>query len=200
MNVHDQRDYWQSQPVCPEWYSYNHGVLQDWWWYLHCDHQPPVHQPRAPLLTAANYQNDRFLRFLDHTWLIQQIPITFLLVLTFGTPGLVWGTFGRILVATTGHWFVNYVAHTRGTLDWIVEGAGENGRNNSLFGFISMGEGWHNNHHAFPQSARFGLHWWQLDPGWWMIRLLAKAGVVWEVQQAPHCAHRPGLRAAPRKN
>ena len=46
----------------------------------------------------------------------------------------------------------------------------------------SFGEGWHNNHHAFPYSARHGLEWWQIDPTWYLICVLKALGIVWDVQ------------------
>jgi len=49
-------------------------------------------------------------------------------------------------------------------------------------GVIGFGEGWHNNHHAFPTSARHGLAWWQIDVSWWIIRLMEMVGLVWKVR------------------
>jgi stearoyl-CoA desaturase (delta-9 desaturase) len=52
-----------------------------------------------------------------------------------------------------------------------------------VFGALGLGEGWHNNHHAFPTSARFGLRWWQVDLGYWFIRALASLGLAAGVKQ-----------------
>jgi stearoyl-CoA desaturase (delta-9 desaturase) len=55
-------------------------------------------------------------------------------------------------------------------------------QNNFLFGALGLGEGWHNNHHAFPTSAKHGLRWWQLDVSYWVIRGLAFLRLVWSVR------------------
>jgi stearoyl-CoA desaturase (delta-9 desaturase) len=65
-----------------------------------------------------------------------------------------------------------------------------------VFGLLGLGEGWHNNHHAFPTSARFGLAWWQLDCGYVLIRLLALAGLVWAVKLPPPEMRQRRLRGA----
>jgi len=59
----------------------------------------------------------------------------------------------------------------------------DNSRNNAVLGALVWGEGWHNNHHAFPYSASFGLAWYRLDLGYWVIRLLAALGWAWDVQR-----------------
>jgi stearoyl-CoA desaturase (delta-9 desaturase) len=58
----------------------------------------------------------------------------------------------------------------------------DHSRNNFLFGILALGEGWHNNHHAFPTSARHGLRWWQIDVSYWVIRALALLGLAWKVK------------------
>ncbi len=61
------------------------------------------------------------------------------------------------------------------------------------FGLLSMGEAWHNNHHAFPESARFGLEKGQNDPGWWLLCVLRACGLVWNLNEPEHLPHRPEL-------
>ena len=55
-------------------------------------------------------------------------------------------------------------------------------RNNAVFGVLGLGEGWHNNHHAFPTSARHGLRWWEFDASYWVIRALERTGLAWKVR------------------
>ncbi len=95
---------------------------------------------------------------------------------------MVWAACGRVFVSQVGHWLVNYACHTHGTRRFAVDGAGEEGRNNLVFGALSMGEGWHNHHHAWPDSARFGMAWYELDPGWWCVRAMQAVGLAWAVQ------------------
>ena len=60
--------------------------------------------------------------------------------------------------------------------------SGDESRNNAVVGVLALGEGWHNNPHAFPSSARHGLRWWQLDVSYWVIRALALVGLAWRLR------------------
>jgi stearoyl-CoA desaturase (Delta-9 desaturase) len=93
--------------------------------------------------------------------------------------GLVWGGLARIFLVHHVTWSVNSVCHLWGKRPYKSR---DESRNNCLFGILALGEGWHNNHHAFPTSARHGLRWWQIDISYWTIRLLALFGLAWEVR------------------
>ena len=90
-----------------------------------------------------------------------------------------------------GHSLVGWFAHNQGQHfrgHFVVEHAGVQGQDvagpGGVFGLITFGECWHNNHHAFPESARYGLLRGQLDPGWWVLVALRKLGLVWDVVEA----------------
>ena len=87
--------------------------------------------------------------------------------------GLVWGGLARIFLVHHITWSVNSVCHIWGRRPYR---SGDHSRNNFLFGILALGEGWHNNHHAFPTSARHGLRWWQFDLSYCVIRGLALLG------------------------
>jgi stearoyl-CoA desaturase (Delta-9 desaturase) len=93
--------------------------------------------------------------------------------------GLVWGGLARIFLVHHVTWSVNSVCHLWGGRPYRTS---DRSRNNFVFGVLALGEGWHNNHHAFPTSARHGLRWWQLDVSYWVIRALALAGLAREVK------------------
>src|SRR5262249_10905918 len=93
--------------------------------------------------------------------------------------GLVWGGFARIFLVHHVTWSVNSVCHLWGKQPFRSR---DESRNNALFGILALGEGWHNNHHAFPTSARHGLRWWPIDTRYWAIPLLAVLGLAWEVK------------------
>ena len=189
IRMHETRDGWQNKKRCPAYYSYEHGLLTDYVWYLHMVHvpQPGQWQPTLP----ADVFSDPYYRWLERTWRWQQLPVAALLYAVGGPSWLVWGAAGRVATAVLGHWLVNYFAHTHGTRVYAMD-AGEEGRNNAWFGFVSMGEGWHNNHHAFPQSAQIGIGRGQWDPGWWAICALERLGLVWNVHRADARTLRPG--------
>ena len=76
-------------------------------------------------------------------------------------------------------WSINSVCHIWGARPFRSH---DESRNNLIFGVIGMGEGWHNNHHAFPTSARHGLRWWELDASYLIIRAMALVGLASEIR------------------
>ncbi|MEO0511545.1 MAG: acyl-CoA desaturase [Planctomycetota bacterium] len=93
--------------------------------------------------------------------------------------GLLWGGLVRVFLVHHVTWCVNSICHIWGTAPYKSH---DESRNNAVVGVLAFGEGWHNNHHAFPASARHGLKWWQLDIAWITIRTLEKLGLVWNVR------------------
>ena len=93
----------------------------------------------------------------------------------FGASVLVWGVFVRTVLVWHITWSVNSVTHRWGYRNYATD---EGSRNNFLVGIISNGEGWHNNHHAAPRSAKHGHRWWELDVTYLTIRLLALMGLA----------------------
>jgi stearoyl-CoA desaturase (delta-9 desaturase) len=94
----------------------------------------------------------------------------------------------------TGHWLIGHFSHRRGGQSWIIDGVAAQGYNVGLAGLISMGESWHNNHHAFPGSAKMGLFPGQIDLGWWLIRTFETIGLATNVKTPDNLPPRPGLR------
>lgn len=93
--------------------------------------------------------------------------------------GFLWGGLVRVLLVHHVTWSVNSICHFWGTQPFDTH---DESRNNMLVGVLAMGEGWHNNHHAFPASARHGLRWWEFDPSYLLIRLLALVGLASRVR------------------
>jgi stearoyl-CoA desaturase (Delta-9 desaturase) len=94
--------------------------------------------------------------------------------------GLLWGGVVRMFVVEQSMSAVNSVMHTFGTRPFVTRD--DNSRNFGLLALLAWGEGWHNNHHAFPYSAAFGLRWFEFDPGYFFIRLLESLGLAWNVK------------------
>ena len=93
--------------------------------------------------------------------------------------GLLWGGLARVFLVHHVTWSINSICHLWGGQPFRT---GDDSRNNIVFGILGFGEGWHNNHHAFPSSARFGLRWWQIDLGYWFICVLALLGLASRVK------------------
>ncbi len=92
--------------------------------------------------------------------------------------GLVWGGAVRVFMGHHITWSVNSISHMFGTRPYETT---DEARNNVLVAILGFGEGWHNNHHAFPKAAFLGHTWWQVDPGKWAIKIMEKLGWVWDV-------------------
>ncbi len=191
IHLHDIRDWAQRHPKAHAFFTHQNPIGKDFLWQLHCEMQlknPPKFQIEDSVL------RDRFYQFLQKTWMWQQLPWAVLLYLVSGLPAVFWGISVRITVSLMGHWFVGYLAHNKGDRDWLVEGHSVQGHNIPLLCLPTMGEAWHNNHHAFPGSARLGLKWFQWDPGWWVLKSLAALGLIWNVSTPENLPHRPELR------
>lgn len=94
---------------------------------------------------------------------------------TGAVSGLLWGGLVRMFILEHIVWAINSFLHMFGTRPYVSR---ENSRNGGVFGLVTLGESWHNNHHAFPESPSFGLNWYHLDPGYWLIELLALLGLA----------------------
>lgn len=105
--------------------------------------------------------------------------------------GLIWGGLVRVFMVHHVTWSVNSICHAWGHKSHET---GDESRNNALVGILALGEGWHNNHHAFPSSARHGLKWWQFDASWLLIRLMALLGLASDIKTAAPSYDR-GFRA-----
>jgi stearoyl-CoA desaturase (delta-9 desaturase) len=104
-----------------------------------------------------------------------------LLTMTFkgAVLGFLWGGLVRIFLVHHITWSVNSVCHLWGTRPFRTS---DHSRNNAIVGFFALGEGWHNNHHAFPTSARHGLRWYQFDPSYLFIRGLWLLGLARDIR------------------
>ena len=125
--------------------------------------------------------------------MLQQLPLALLLFAFGGWAWVLWGCSLRISISLIGHWMVGHFAHRKGQQGWIIRGLPVQGYNLPGFGLITFGENWHGNHHAFPHSARLGVNPGQLDPGYALIVVLEKLGLVWDVRGPLSAPLRNGL-------
>jgi stearoyl-CoA desaturase (delta-9 desaturase) len=93
--------------------------------------------------------------------------------------GFIWGGLVRVFLVHHVTWSINSVCHIWGTRPFRSH---DESRNNPIFGVLALGEGWHNNHHAFPTSARHGLRWWQIDVSYMIIRTMALVGLARDIR------------------
>ena len=107
---------------------------------------------------------------------------------TGGAQMLIWGFFVSTVVLFHATVTINSIAHRFGSRRFATR---DNSRNNWLLALITFGEGWHNNHHHFPGSARQGFRWWEFDLTYYLLRAFAACGLVWDLKPVP-----AGLRRA----
>lgn len=190
IRTHDLRDWAQRQHDCHDYLAHRRPMLIDAWWQLHCR----LELAAPPAFDLGWAGMDRVYRFLEQTWMIQQLPVGIALYLAGGLPWVIWGVCVRVSVCVTGHWLVGHLAHRRGPQSWLVETAGVQAHDVPWAAIPTMGEAWHNNHHAFPGSARIGLYPGQSDWGYGVIKGLEKMGLVWGVVTPETMASRKELR------
>ncbi len=137
---------------------------------------------------VRDLSNDRFLRAVSRLfplWVVLGLALPTALggwlagTWTGAFMGFLWGGLVRIFFNHHLTWSINSVCHLWGHRAFECH---DESRNNFLCGVLALGEGWHNNHHAFPFSARHGLRWWQLDLSFLFIRLLELTGLAWSVR------------------
>jgi stearoyl-CoA desaturase (delta-9 desaturase) len=195
------------------------------WWaakhrhhHLHSDTPQDVHSPRQKGFLYSHVgwifarQHDAtdltkvadLTRYPELLWLHrwEQLPalaLAGLCVLVGGWSGLVVGFFWSTVLLYHATFCINSLAHVHGKKRYVT---GDDSRNNWLLASLTMGEGWHNNHHAFQSSARQGFRWWEFDAAFHVLRGLSWLGLVWDLK-LPSMAvlrneHRLGLRTIDR--
>ncbi len=176
------------------WWAANHRDH-----HLHSDTELDVHSPRHTgfiyshigWIFSRGQERTNFTRVADFAqypelmWLhrLELAPPFALAVICLavaGWPGLIVGFFWSTVAVYHGTFCINSLAHLVGKRRYIT---GDNSRNNWLLAIITMGEGWHNNHHAFQSSARQGFRWWEYDPTFYLLALLERLGLVWNLKR-----------------
>ncbi|MFL6547699.1 MAG: acyl-CoA desaturase [Povalibacter sp.] len=178
LRVHDERDWAQRQHASHDFFAHRRSPLVDLFWQLNCRFEfsrPPVFS------IEPEFANDPWYRFLQKTWMLHQFPVALACYLVGGWSWVVWGVAVRVCISVIGHWSITYWCHNPGPGNWWVKGASVQASNLRGLGLLTYGECWHNNHHAFPESARIGLAKDQADPAAWIIEVLAKAGWTWNL-------------------
>lgn len=185
----------QDDPVGAEGHDDNHptevyGLLRGFW---HA-HVGWMIKPELPGYAryVPDLIKDRDVQLLSRlfpVWVLVSLLLPTLLGGLLTRPGgwswsgaciaFFWGGLARIFLVHHVTWSINSICHIWGARPYRSH---DESRNNVVFGVLGMGEGWHNNHHAFPTSARHGLAWWQLDTSYLIIRLLSACGLAWNVK------------------
>ena len=101
---------------------------------------------------------------------------------TNGLQMLIWGFFVSTVTLHHATQTINSLSHVYGSQRY---GTGDDSRNNFILALITMGEGWHNNHHYYPASTRQGFYWWEIDMTYYGLKLMEQLGLVWDIREVP---------------
>jgi stearoyl-CoA desaturase (delta-9 desaturase) len=130
---------------------------------------------------APDLGHDAFYRWLTTYHWVPLTVLGFALLAIGGWPLVNWAIFLRVVVGLHATWLVNSATHLWGHRRFQTR---DDSKNSWWVALLTFGEGWHNNHHAHPTSARHGLAWYEFDPTWVELRLLRAVGLVWNVRAA----------------
>ena len=178
------------------------------WWaskhrhhHRHSDTAQDVHSPRhhgffyshvgwvfsrrhdeADLKAVSDLTSFPELRLLHRYELAPAVALGIFCFVVAGWPGLVVGFLWSTVLVYHATFCINSLAHVRGSTRYVT---GDDSRNNILLALMTMGEGWHNNHHAYQASVRQGFRWWEFDPTYYILKVLSWLGIVWDLQLPP---------------
>ncbi len=159
-----------------------HSPTRGFWWahvlWLFA-YDDVLDHPVKYLRYVPELARDRVHRWMNDTYVWHTVALGALLFAFGGWPCVVWGIFVRLVFVYHSTWLVNSAAHIWGYRTYQTN---EGSTNNWWVALLTYGEGWHNNHHAYPSSAAHGLRWWEVDLTYATIRLLAMAGLARDIR------------------
>jgi len=130
---------------------------------------------------APDLAKHRFYIWLNNYHWVPMVVLAVLLFAIGGLPLMLWGVFVRVVFGLHATWLVNSATHMWGRRRFATR---DDSRNNWWVALITFGEGWHNNHHAHPTSARHGLAWYEFAPSWILIKILKVFGIAKSIHAA----------------
>ncbi len=151
-------------------------------WYAHCGWIFADQNDHLDVTHVTDLTRFSELRFLNrHRWM-PLVGYALLCYAMSGLAGVVWGFVVATVAVDHATFLVNSLAHLWGSRRYDTP---DKSRNNPLLAALTLGEGWHNNHHCYTSCARQGFFWWEVDVTYYTIRLLSWCGVVWDVREPP---------------
>lgn len=128
-----------------------------------------------------------FKKYPEIVWInkhkyLPGLLLAILVLIIGGWPGLIVGFFISTVLLYHATFCINSLAHVHGGQRYLT---GDDSRNNAFLSVITLGEGWHNNHHHYPVSSRQGFFWWEYDITYYILKLLASVGIVWNLKTPP---------------
>jgi sn-2 palmitoyl-lipid 9-desaturase len=176
-----RRHHAYTEDIDKDPYSAKRGF---WWshmgWLLY--KRPEFFEYESNRKFAPDLAKDGFYRWLDRYYLLLQIPLGVGLYLLGGWSFVIYGLFLRAVILWHSTWLINSASHITG---YRSHDSDDNSRNLWWAAILTYGEGWHNNHHAYPNVAKAGWKWWEIDLTWWTILLLKQMGLARKIVLPP---------------
>jgi stearoyl-CoA desaturase (delta-9 desaturase) len=159
-----------------------HSVLQDGFWWSHVGWIVSKKYDQTDLSKVKDLARFPELRFLDRFHVLVPIAYATTLYLLGGSFALFWGFFVSTSLLWHGTFTINSLTHVFGSQRYVTT---DNSRNHLLLALITMGEGWHNNHHYYQRSVKQGFFWWEIDLTYYVLVVLSWFGLVWDLHKPP---------------
>jgi stearoyl-CoA desaturase (delta-9 desaturase) len=153
-------------------------------WFLNDSRHHKV-DPSNPVLRTFGAVPE--IAWLERFHVVPPILLAAGMYLYGGLPWLIWGFCLPTTTLAHATFAINTVNHMFGTRRFKTS---DDSTNNALTAFFAVGEGWHNNHHRYQRAARNGFYWWEFDPTYYVIWLMEKVGLAWDVQGVPERIYR----------
>ena len=133
------------------------------------------------------------LRWLNRYWALPPTVLAIACFLIAGWPGLFIGFFLSTVLLWHNTFLINSLTHVWGTRRFDTR---DQSRNNLLTALLTLGEGWHNNHHRYQSSCRNGFYWWEIDVTYGVLKMLSWIGLVWDIRGVPEHVLEEGRRGS----
>jgi stearoyl-CoA desaturase (delta-9 desaturase) len=159
-----------------------HSPMQRGFWWSHAGWMLGSRHKATQEDRIRDFMKYPELRFLDRFDLAIAVAWGFALYMIGGPVALFWGHFVSLVIAWHATFCINSLAHVWGTRPYQTT---DDSRNNFMLALLTLGEGWHNNHHHYQRSARQGFHWWQVDITYYVLKSLEVFHIVWDVEGVP---------------
>ncbi len=159
-----------------------HSPKQQGFFYAHVGWIFDARHTKTDLVRVGDLTRFPELMWLDRFELVPATLVGFGCFLLAGWSGLVVGFLWSTVLVYHATFCINSLAHVHGSRRYVT---GDDSRNNGLLALMTMGEGWHNNHHACQSSVRQGFRWWEADFTFYILRALSWVGVVWDLKLPP---------------
>ena len=171
-----------------------HSALRDGFWWSHVGWIVSARYDETETAKVRDLAKYPELVWLDRWHLVPSTAFGLVMFLAAGWWGVVWGMFVSTTLLWHGTFTINSLTHVWGRRRYATT---DNSKNNLVLALVTMGEGWHNNHHYYQRSVNQGFFWWELDPTYYLLRVMSWLGLVWDLHTPPRAVRDAYREVAP---